>query len=203
MVDTRPHDVLQYWIGASRNDADAAGKKHALWFKKSQTTDDEIEAKFRPTLDALSAGPLADDWAALGPHGRLAAIIVLDQFSRNIFRDRPHAFAQDAQALALCKRGILGGDDANLCEVERIFFYLPLEHSESAGEQEESIRQFTKLHEDAREPFKPLCKNTLEYAHAHKVIIDRFGRYPHRNDILGRESTGEEVEFLKQPNSGF
>lgn len=202
MIDIRPHDVLQYWIGRSRNDASAAQEQNKLWFGKSDATDEDIRKKFSSTLDALSAG-LADDWAALGPHGRLAAIIVLDQFSRNIYRGRPHAFAQDEQALALCKRGILGGDDAELSETERVFFYLPLEHAESAGEQEQSIEMFTRLHDDARPDFKEMTKSTLDYAYAHKAVIDRFGRYPHRNDILGRESTGEEMTYLEQKGSGF
>jgi len=146
---------------------------------------------------------MEDDWAALGPHGRLAAIIVLDQFSRNIYRERPHAFAQDMQALALTKRGLIAEDDLGLTEVERIFFYLPLEHAESVGEQQESIKYFTRLYEEARPDFKPITKSTLDYALAHQTIIDRFGRYPHRNDILERESTGEELELLKQTGSGF
>lgn len=202
MVDTRPHDVLQYWIGASRNDAAEAGRMNKLWFMKSDETDAEITHRFSATLDALTSG-LADDWAALGPHGRLAAIIVLDQFSRNIYRGRPHAFAQDMQALALTKRGLIAEDDLGLTEVERIFFYLPLEHAESVGEQEESIKHYTRLYETARPDFKPMTKSTLDYALAHKAIIDRFGRYPHRNNILERESTGEELEFLKQPGSSF
>lgn len=202
MIDTRPHDVLQFWIGASRNDAAEAGKMNKLWFTKSDETDADITRRFSATLDALVGG-LADDWAALGPHGRLAAIIVLDQFSRNIYRGRPHAFAQDMQALALTKRGLIAEEDLGLTEVERIFFYLPLEHAEAVGEQEQSIKHYTRLHEEARPDFKPMTKSTLDYAFAHKVIIDRFGRYPHRNDILERESTGEELAFLKQPGSGF
>ncbi|MCL4157827.1 UNVERIFIED_CONTAM: hypothetical protein GTU68_065165, partial [Idotea baltica] len=161
--------------------------QNKLWFTKSDETDAFLRERFSPTLDALSSG-LADDWAALGPHGRLASLIVLDQFSRNIYRGRPHSFAQDEQALAQCKRGLLGGDDEGLSETERIFFYMPLEHSEAS-----------ELHEDARPEFKALTKSTLDYAYAHKAIIDRFGRYPHRNKILGRENTGEEAEFLKQP----
>lgn len=202
MIDTRPHDVLKYWIGASRNDAAEAGKMNKLWFTKSDETDADITRRFSATLDALVSG-LADDWAALGPHGRLAAIIVLDQFSRNIYRGRRHAFAQDMQALALTKRGLIAEDDLGLTEVERIFFYLPLEHAEGVGEQQESIKHYTRLYEEARPNFKPMTKSTLDYALAHQAIIDRFGRYPHRNDILERESTGEELEFLKHPGSSF
>lgn len=202
MPDTRPHDVLQYWIGPARNNPDVAREKNKLWFTRSDETDAEIRERFSATLDALASGK-ADDWAALGPHGRLAAIIVLDQFSRNLYRGRAHAFAQDAQALALCKRGILGGDDTELSEVERIFFYLPLEHAESPGEQEQSIEMFTKLHEDARPEFRFLTESSLDYAHAHKAVIDRFGRYPHRNDALGRESTGEEIAFIAEHGTGF
>jgi uncharacterized protein (DUF924 family) len=202
MTNATPHDILSYWIGEARNDAKIAAQKNKLWFVKSDDTDDEIRTRFSDTLIALKDGQ-ADNWAARGADDRLAAIIVLDQFSRNIHRGNAKSFSQDAQALALCKAGLAVGDDKSLSEVERVFFYLPLEHSEMQEDQAASIAEFTQLHADARPEFKSFAKNTLDYAHAHKKVIDQFGRFPHRNKILNRTSTPEEMTYLQQPGSGF
>jgi len=123
--------------------------------------------------------------------GRLAEVIVLDQFSRNMFRDTPQAFAFDALALVLAQEAVAVGADLALSPAERSFLYMPYMHSESPP-----------IHEVAVQLFQDLGK-ALEFELKHKAIIDRFGRYPHRNTILGRESTAEEIEFLKQPGSGF
>lgn len=125
--------------------------------------------------------------------GRLAEIIVLDQFSRNMFRDTPRAFAYDGMALALAQEGVALGAARALKPVERSFFYLPYMHSESALVHEKAVRLYD---------INGIPEN-YEYELRHKAIIDRFGRYPHRNKILGRESTAEELEFLTQPNSSF
>lgn len=202
MILATPQDVLAYWIGNAAEDPKAAGEMQKLWFGKSDTVDAEIAERFLPTLGAMTAG-LAEDWAERGPRQRLAAIIVLDQFARNLFRGQAEAFEHDRLALGLAKDGILRGEDKTLSEVERVFFYLPLEHSERQADQVLSVELMTRVRDEARPGFEGFAQGTLDYAHAHKDIIDRFGRYPHRNAALGRESTPEEAEFLKQPGSGF
>jgi uncharacterized protein (DUF924 family) len=127
----------------------------------------------------------------------LALIVVLDQFSRNLHRNDPRAFAQDAHARECAREALARADDARSLPVERMFLYLPFEHSEEAADQELAVKLITPL--DAFEATRGLS----EWAIKHKVIIDRFGRFPHRNAVLGRASTPEEVEFLKQPGSGF
>jgi len=202
MTITHPQVILDYWIGDADTDADEAKTKNKLWFRKSAATDADIAALFSPTMGALAAG-LANDWAAEAPKHRLAAIIALDQFSRNVFRDAPGAFENDPLALALALDGIERGEDTALSEVERMFTYLPLEHSEATDMQALSIEKFTSLAADARPEFQAIADNVLDYAHQHKAVIDQFGRFPHRNVILGRDSTPEELAYLAKPGSGF
>ncbi|MEE9380795.1 MAG: DUF924 family protein [Hyphomonadaceae bacterium] len=197
-----PHTVLDYWIGEAANDPEVMATKNRLWFVKSFETDTEIATRFIDTMAALASG-LALKWADEGPQERLAAIITLDQFSRNIFRNMPDAFANDRLALGLTKEGLLKGDDTKLTEVERWFFYLPLEHSESAVNQDLSIRMYEKLAAEARPEFSSTMASALDYARQHKAVIDQFGRYPHRNAILGRPSTPEEQTYIDEPGSGF
>jgi uncharacterized protein (DUF924 family) len=197
-----PQDVIDYWIGEASASPDAAGKKHKLWFGKSQETDAEIRKRFGELLETLSDLPSAEDWAARGPRERLAVIIVLDQFSRNLYRDEAKAFEQDSLALLLCKDGLALNQDKGMSEVERIFFYLPLEHSEVPEDQERSVSVFTDLLVESREGFRNLIESTLQYAKDHKKVIDEFGRFPHRNKALGRESTDAEKEWLAE-GGGF
>ncbi|KCZ45702.1 MULTISPECIES: DUF924 family protein [unclassified Hyphomonas] len=197
-----PQDVIDYWIGEASASPDAAGKKHKLWFGKSQETDAEIRKRFGELLETLSDLPSAEDWAARGPRERLAVIIVLDQFSRNLYRDEAKAFEQDSLALLLCKDGLALKQDKGMSEVERIFFYLPLEHSEVPEDQERSVSVFTDLLVESREGFRNLIESTLQYAKDHKKVIDEFGRFPHRNKALGRESTDAEKEWLAE-GGGF
>ena len=198
-----PKDVLDFWIGEAGTSAEAATAKNKMWFAKSAKVDSDIRKKFLSLLETLAAGPLADDWCQRGARERLAAIIVLDQFSRNLFRDSPRAFSQDALALRLCKEGLSRREDLNLSEAERIFFYLPLEHSENIGDQSRAVEMFSALDSDARDDFKKLTESTLEYAFAHKAVIEQFGHFPHRNKMLARTSTPEELAYLAKPGSGF
>lgn len=197
-----PDDVRDFWIGDAVHDPDVAAAKNKLWFIKSAETDAQIAARFLPLVTALTTG-LAYDWADQGPKARLAAIIGIDQFCRNLFRGDVLAFKHDPIALGLCKDGLLRDEDKTLSEVERMFFYLPLEHSESMADQDLSVSLCTALLQDAREPFKPLCENTLDYARQHRDVIARFGRFPHRNKILGRTDTAEEKIFNETPGTGF
>jgi uncharacterized protein (DUF924 family) len=161
------------------------------WYRKNPAIDAEITARFGATYDALKTG-LPPEWLA-EPKGMLAAIIVLDQFPRNMFRDDPRAFATDGAALALAKRAISEGFDLPLAPEQRAFIYLPFQHAETVEDQARSIALFTALGNP----------NNLDFAQRHQAIIARFGRFPHRNSVVGRASTAEELAFLQEPGSSF
>ena len=177
-------DVLRFWFGEGAE----RGRAHKRWFEKNSTFDTEIRTRFLPLYEALAGN---DDWLSR-PGDCLARILVLDQFPRNMFRGTPRAFAADPAALAAAKHAVAQGFDRDLLAVERQFVYLPFEHSESLADQERAC-----------ELMRPLGDDLYDWAVRHQRIIERFGRFPHRNEILGRESTPEEIEFLKQPGSGF
>ena len=161
------------------------------WFVKDDSVDQRIRQRFLVTHRAASQCELAH-WRET-PEGRLAEVIVLDQFSRNLFRGEAGAFAQDALALALAQEAIRTRADRSLPPAQRAFLYMPFMHSESKTIHEEAVKLFAQ----------PGLENNLDFERRHKAIIDRFGRYPHRNAVLGRKSTPEEVEFLKSPGSSF
>lgn len=188
-------DVLEFWFPRDRERA------NKLWWGKDATLDAEIRERFGPTLAAARAG-LLDEWAATA-RGRLALIIVLDQFSRNIHRGSPDSFAADAQARALTKDGLALGHDRELELLERLFFYLPLEHSESLDDQQQCVALMQSLADIAGEARQQEVAFYVDYAIQHRDIIARFGRFPHRNAVLGRASTDEELAFLQQPGSSF
>jgi len=177
-------EVLAFWFGGAAE----YGVAQKRWFQKDPAFDAEVRRRFLP-LHAELAGN--GEWLD-APRECLARIIVLDQFPRNMFRGSARAFATDALALAAARHAIASGYDRDWLRVEKIFGYLPFEHSEALADQELAC-----------ELMRPLGEEQYDYAVRHKAIIERFGRFPHRNAILGRESTPEEVEFLKQPGSGF
>jgi len=197
----RSQEVLGYWFG-SLDEYDSCPKDRSpLWFMKSEKTDREIMSRFLKDLNQAAVGAY-DSWKE-SPRGRLALIILMDQMSRNIYRGTPRAFATDPQALQLSLEAIESGEDQQLFLIERAFLYMPLEHSEDSKVQKLSVQKFSELVKSAPEHVKPVYESFLDYAKQHRRIIDRFGRYPHRNEILGRKSTSEEVEFLKRPGSSF
>lgn len=193
--------VLGFWFGGAPDDAVAAREQAALWWGKSEQTDALITQRYAGLLEQARAGAL-DAWAQT-PRGRLALIILTDQFPRNIHRDTPLAFASDALARQHCKDGLARGDDLALRPIERVFFYLPLEHAEDAADQAQSVELFTRLVEDVPADQRALFAGFLDYARRHQAIIDRFGRFPHRNAILARVSTAAELAFLQTPGSSF
>jgi uncharacterized protein (DUF924 family) len=197
-----PGAVLDYWIGPATHDHIAANRLNKIWFIKSDATDAFIQTQFGNLLDELNDG-LALQWAKSGPRQTLAAIIVLDQFSRNIHRGTPNSFAFDPLALQLTKAGIARGDTSQLTEVEQAFFLMPLEHSEALEDQNACVTAFEKLLEASRPAFRPLLENSLDYARQHREVIAQFGRFPHRNAILGRDNSAAEAKYLKKPGSGF
>jgi uncharacterized protein (DUF924 family) len=188
-----PQEVIDFWFGAPGSAH--AGERRPEWFRKSDAFDAAIHERFLPTYEAAAAGRLTDWETAARP--LLALIVVLDQFPRNMFRGSPRSFATDFQALAGAQRMVDRGWDADLAPLERSFAYLPFEHAENRAAQERSMQLFGALARD------PACADLLEWARKHYVIIERFGRFPHRNAVLGRVSTPEEIEFLKQPDSSF
>jgi uncharacterized protein (DUF924 family) len=196
-----PESVLDFWFGAPGSATEIAGRQSKLWFGKSLANDQAVTEHFADTLTAATAGQL-DDWANT-PRGRLALVIVLDQFPHHIHRDRPQAFATDPQSLALSLAALKSGEDRKLAPIERVFLYLPLEHAESIEIQERSVSLYEQLAQEAAADERALFDGFLDYARKHLDVVARFGRFPHRNEILGRPSTPEELEFLKQPGSRF
>ena len=182
-------DVLEFWFGAP------PGKSRAEWFRKDDAFDAEIRARFGELHEAASRREL-EHWRA-APDSMVALVVVLDQFSRNLHRGHARAFAQDAHARECSREALARGDDARRLPVERQFLYLPFEHSEDPADQELCVRLMSQL--DSFEETRGIS----EWAVRHKAIIDRFGRFPHRNAALGRASTPAEIEFLKTPGSGF
>ncbi|TAG25868.1 MAG: DUF924 domain-containing protein [Burkholderiales bacterium] len=176
------NEILHFWF------SELTEKQH---FAKDAALDALIAQRFGATLEAAARCELFG-WRA-SPSGRLAEIIVLDQFSRNVWRDTPRAFAQDALALMLAQELVASGGDAKLSTRERYFAYMPYMHSESLAVHQEAPRLFAL----------PGLENALRFEQRHLSILERFGRYPHRNAILGRESTAEELAFLQEPGSGF
>ncbi|MCJ8215638.1 DUF924 family protein [Aeromonas veronii] len=194
--------LLDLWFGDEADDVLRATRQAPLWWGKSSETDALLASRFGELAEAAAKGSLAH-WADL-PSGRLALILLLDQLSRNIHRGTPAAFAQDPLARDLCLKGLSIGVDKSLSPLERVFFYLPLEHAESREQQARSVALFETLAaEQAGTPAQATFAGFADFARRHQVIIERFGRFPHRNDILGRTSTPEEAAFLQQPGSGF
>lgn len=175
-------DVFQFWF----QELDPK-----MQFAKSTELDQKIRDRFLKTYTDVVEGKTSE-WRNT-PEGRLAEIIVLDQFSRNMFRDLPEAFAADALALKLATEAVAAGDDQKLTSQQKAFVYMPYMHSEDRKIHEQAVKLFSQAG----------LENNLKFELAHKKIIDRFGRFPHRNEILGRTSTPEEVIFLKEPGSSF
>jgi uncharacterized protein (DUF924 family) len=190
-----PQDVLDFWFGAPGSES--AGKQRRVWFVKSDAFDDQIRQRFGTLIDQAIAGGLRV-WDAQGPQGILARLIVLDQFTRNAHRNTPRAFAGDTLGLLAARQLADSGAHLALTPLQRSFAYMPFEHAEDAFMQERAVALFTALAAE-----HPGFDESLDYAHRHRGVIARFGRFPHRNEILGRASTPEEIEFLRQPGSRF
>ena len=201
METPTPADVLAFWFGDTTGDGATAERQKKLWWSKDAVVDALIRERFG-ALVAAAAGGAYREWAR-EPRGRLALILLFDQFPRNIYRGTPQSFAHDALALQLALDGIAAGADRSLRAVERVFFYLPLEHAESAALQERSVALFTALAAGVDEADRGVFAGFLDYAVRHCDVVHRFGRFPHRNAILGRASTAEETAFLAQPGSSF
>jgi uncharacterized protein (DUF924 family) len=185
-------EILDFWFG--RPDTPGFGAARAEWFRKDAAFDAAMRARFGGTIETALAGGFAE-WA--GPRGTLARVLLLDQFTRNSYRDTPRAFAGDTLALSLAQQAVACRQDSGLIPVERWFLYIPFEHAESLPAQQQSVELFARLATETG------MDDALVWAERHAVVIRRFGRFPHRNAILGRTSTPEEVEFLASPGSSF
>ena len=193
-MDAQAQAVLDFWFLPPDNPG--YGQSRAEWFRKDEAFDARIAERFGALIDDALAGGLRA-WEAT-PHGALARLIVLDQLTRNVHRGTPRAFAGDAQALALAQSLTEQGLDQQLPPMLRAFAYLPFEHAEDLAMQARAVELFQLLSQA-----QPGFESMLDYAQRHQEVIARFGRFPHRNAILGRPSTPEEVEFLRQPGSSF
>ena len=193
-MDPQARAVLDFWFGAPHSPEH--GTRRDVWFRQDAAFDDLIARSFGPTIETALAGGL-EDWDE-SPHGTLARIVVLDQFTRNVFRGTPRAFAGDVFALAAARRMVGEGHDRTLSPYERSFVYMPFEHAEDLAAQDIGMQMFGDL---ARQ--HPDLEDSLRWSVRHRDVIARFTRFPHRNDILGRASTAEELAFLEQPGSRF
>jgi uncharacterized protein (DUF924 family) len=194
------NEVLDFWFG--RSNSPEFGKVQKKWFEKDADFDTEVRSssrasltRFLPQYELAASGQL-DIWQN-SPENCLALIILLDQFPRNMFRENPQAFATDSKALAAAQHAVNNNFDRELLTVQKWFIYLPFEHSENLEHQEKSVELFRQLSGE------PDSNSVIDFAVRHFKIIERFGRFPHRNQILGRDTTPAEAEFLKQPGSGF
>jgi uncharacterized protein (DUF924 family) len=193
-MDTAAREVLDFWFGAPGSPLH--GQARSEWFRRSDAFDAEIVRRFGPLVEQALRDELRA-WAAR-PEAALARILLLDQFTRNAFRDSPRAFAGDALALAAAREMVASAKDSALPPVQRGFVYLPFEHAEDLGLQDEAVRLFTRLAAEA-----PALQGMLDYARRHRAVIARFSRFPHRNALLGRASSEVELAFLREPGSRF
>ena len=186
--------VLDFWFTPPASPEHGTARK--VWFTKDAAFDNQVRERFDPLVEQALRGEL-DGWSGKAPPA-LARIVVLDQFTRNVFRDTPRAFAGDRQALAAASDMVGSRHDESLPPFMRAFVYMPFEHAEGIAMQDESVRLFTRL-----AAAFPEIGSMLEFALKHRAVIERFGRFPHRNAILGRHSTAEESAFLAGPGSRF
>jgi uncharacterized protein (DUF924 family) len=193
--------LLEWWFGTFESPSEIAADKGRLWFGKRDSQDLEARTRFGDWVEQALAGGLTE-WAQR-PEGWLALVLLLDQLPRMIFRDSPNSFAGDLRAQALVAQGIAADFDRQLRPIERVFIYLVFEHCENLAVQNEAVSRYIDLVAQQPESDRTLFNDYLDYAEQHQQVIARFGRFPHRNAVLGRASTAEELEFLSRPGSRF
>lgn len=193
--------LLQWWFGQSESAKEVAAQKGKLWFGKRDSQDLEARERFGDQVEQALAGGLTD-WAQC-PEGWLALVLLLDQLPRMIFRDSPKAFSGDTRAQALVAQGIAADFDRQLRPIQRVFIYLVFEHCENLAGQNEGVARYIELVAQQPEGDRALFADYLGYAEQHQKVIAQFGRFPHRNAVLGRKSTAEELAFLSKPGSRF
>ena len=193
--------LLEWWFGDCESSTEVAAQKGKLWFGKRDSQDLEARERFGDWVEQALAGGLTE-WTQR-PEGWLALVLLLDQLPRMIYRDTPAAFSGDPRAQTLVAQGIAADFDRQLPAIQRVFIYLVFEHCEHLAVQNEAVSRFADLLAEQPQAQRGVFADNLDYAERHQKIIARFGRFPHRNAILGRESTPEEVAFLREPGSRF
>ena len=194
MSDEAIAKILDFWFAPKESDTAAIDSRMELWFGTDQEVDQELDERFGSLLKQAAAGEL-DDWAAT-PEGRLALIILLDQWTRNIHRGSSAAFEHDRKALSLCVEGVNRGDHKHLDPFQQAFMFMPLQHAESVKVQEKSVEVFQALAQSVPDTLRETFDNMAHYAELHRDIVKQFGRFPHRNKLLGRDNTSEEDAYL-------
>ena len=198
---SRIDEILSFWFKEQALSAPQIDRRMDIWFGEDAVFDLDVEKQFADDVNRASKGEL-DRWAA-EPRGRLALIILLDQFRRNIHRNTAKAFSHDKIALRLCVEGAMEKADRSLTPIQRVFFYMPLQHAESPKVQAKSVALFNKLAESVSPTLRETFLTVAQFAELHKDIVDQFGRFPHRNKLLGRANTPEEDEYLAGDSPDF
>ena len=193
--------LLDWWFGTSGSAKEVAAQKGKLWFGKRDSQDLEARERFGDQVEQALAGGLTE-WAQC-PEGWLALVLLLDQLPRMIFRDSPKTYSGDTRAQALVAQGIAADFDRHLRPIQRVFILLVFEHCENLAVQNEGVSRYIELVAQQPAADRALFADYLDFAERHQKVIAQFGRFPHRNLVLGRESTAEELEFLSKPGSRF
>jgi uncharacterized protein (DUF924 family) len=196
-----PEAVLEFWFAGAAADPSAAGARSSFWYGGSADVDREIVERFGPWVQAAARGEL-DGWAAT-PRGRLALVILLDQFPRNLHRGTAGAFAHDRRALELVREAVASGHLDALRPIEQVFLLMPYQHVEDLALQREGVAAYERITGAAPPGWRALLEYTLDFARRHLAIVERFGRFPHRNESLGRASTRAEQRYLKTGGERF
>jgi uncharacterized protein (DUF924 family) len=190
----RIREILDFWFREQELSAPQIDRRMDIWFGEDPVFDHEIKKEFSGDVERACQGKL-DHWAG-DPHGRLALILLVDQFRRNMYRNTADAFSMDKLALKLCVEGAMEKKDKGLTPIQKVFFYMPLQHTESRKVQAKSVELFNRLAESVSPTYHETFLTVAQFAELHKDIIDQFGRFPHRNQLLGRANTPEEEEYL-------
>ena len=193
--------VLTFWFREQALSAPQIDRRMETWFSEDPVFDLEIEKEFSDDIEKASSGAL--DYWGKSSHGRLALIIMIDQFRRNIYRNTARAFSKDQLALKLCVQGAMEKKDAGLTALQKVFFYMPLQHAESRKVQAKSVEIFRRLAESVSPTARETFMTILQFAELHRDIIEQFGRFPHRNKLLNRDNTPEENEYLAGDSPTF
>ncbi|MGB5258285.1 MAG: DUF924 family protein [Woeseiaceae bacterium] len=197
----RIETILSFWFKEQALSAPQIDQRMDIWFSEDPVFDHEIEKEFANDIARASSGEL-DHWAD-DAHGRLALILLIDQFRRNIHRGTAEAFSKDRLALKLCVEGAMQKKDLGLTPIQRVFFYMPLQHAESRKVQAKSVELYQRLAESVSPTLRETFMAIAEFAELHKDIVDQFGRFPHRNKLLNRENTPQEAEYLAGDSPDF
>src|SRR5262245_26754036 len=196
-----PQGILEFWFGRAADDPAEASAREACWFGASGEADSLIRERFASAAEAAARGEF-DFWVQV-PRSVLALVLLLDQFPRNIWRGTARAFTHDARALRVAKEAVAKGHLHELAPIEQAFLVLPFQHSESVDDQRESVRLSAEIAQAAPKAWRPLLEHYLQFAQQHLALIEQFGRFPHRNHLLGRRPTTEEEAYLRRGGDSF